>query len=206
MNVFSELEHSRLVNISVGVLLSTLWVIFAYRHISSFFLTRNLVFLVFCFSETVQAFFFLFRTTPKTVSLEPFDWFVAIAGTFTILLFHPGGVVLWGGGEGLLICGVLMQVVELLSLNRSFAIVPARRKVKTEGLYSVVRHPMYASYIISFIGYILFNASVFNFLCLVIAVTFFIVRIAREEKHLMLDPAYSIYMKQVRWRLFPFVY
>ena len=209
-HVFMEkmklLAQSRLVNISIGILLSAVWIAFAVKHVSAFWDTGKAGFLLFCFSETLQAFFFLIRKAPKSVSVDPFDWVVGIAGTLIPLFFHPGGEVLWRYGEMLVFVGVMIQVLGLMSLNRSFAIVAANREIKTTGFYRFVRHPMYASYLFLFSGYVLFNASWFNLLIVVFAFTFLFLRIQQEERHLSQDPKYREYKDRVRFRLVPFLY
>src|ERR1700682_5194874 len=51
---------------------------------------------------------------------------------------------------GLLItAGVLLQIYAKLTLRRSFGIIAANRGVMTSGPYRVVRHPMYAAYLLS---------------------------------------------------------
>lgn len=200
------LAHSRLVNIAIGVLLATVWILFALNHIRAFWETGVFAFLVFCFSETLQAFFFLIRKMPKSVSVDPFDWLVGIAGTLIPLFFHPGGAVIWAHGDMLVFIGVVIQILGLMSLNRSFAIVAAKREIKTGGLYRFVRHPMYASYLFLFSGYVLFNASLMNFILFILALTFLFLRLIEEEKHLSADTGYRAYKERVRWRLIPFLF
>lgn len=206
MKQLTLLAHSPLVNMALGALLAYMWGMFAYQHVEAFIVTGKIAFLVFCFSESLQAIFFLFRSTPKSVSMELFDWLVALGGTFAVLFLRPGGVVLWQGGEVLVLFGVVIQIAALCSLNRSFAIVPALRNVKRQGLYGVIRHPMYASYLVLFTGYLLFNATWLNFLLCFFALVFLFLRIEQEEKHLSQDAGYRSYKERVRFRLIPFVY
>lgn len=187
-------------------LLAVVWIIFAYRQIGAFFATGNWAFALFCISESLQAFFFLFRSKAKDVAIKPFAWAVAVGGTWAALSLTPGGWVLWQGGPALLVVGVMLQIASTLSLNRSFAIVASLRTVKTRGTYSIVRHPMYASYSISLLGYLLFNATIFNLLCIVLTFVYFYFRIEEEEKLLELDLQYREYKKLVRYRLIPLIY
>jgi protein-S-isoprenylcysteine O-methyltransferase Ste14 len=206
MKQITLLAHSPVVNFAVGVLLSFLWGIFAFRNIEAFNATGKIIFLIFCFSESLQAILFLFRSTPKSVSLEAFDWLVAFGGTFTVLFLRPGGTVLWQGGEVLVFVGIFLQIAALFSLNRSFAVIPALRNVKQRGLYGIIRHPMYMSYLFLFTGYVLFNATLLNFFYYFLTLTFLFLRIDREEKHLSQDATYRSYKERVRFRVIPFVY
>jgi protein-S-isoprenylcysteine O-methyltransferase Ste14 len=102
--------------------------------------------------------------------------------------------------------GAAIQVLGLISLNRSFAIVAAKRVIKTAWMYRVVRHPIYASYCLTFTGYVLANTSPANVTIYAISIVFLIARIFREEAHLSLDPLYREYMQSVRYRLVPFIF
>lgn len=206
MEKMKLLARSQLVNIAIGALMGAVWMLFAVKHVEAFFDTGKMGFLLFCFSETLQAFFFIIRKMPKSVSVDPFDWLVGIGGSLIPLFFRPGGEVLWQYGEILVFFAVIMQVLGLMSLNRSFALVAANREIKTRGLYHFVRHPMYASYLFLFSGYVLFNASGFNFFIMIFAFTLLFLRIAQEEKHLSQDPKYREYKERVRFRLIPFIF
>ncbi len=190
----------------VNLVLAMLWVIFAYRQLGAFFATGNWAFALFCISESLQAFFFAFRSKAKDVSANPFAWVVAIGGTWAALSFTPGGWVIWRGGPELLVFGVMMQVASTLSLNRSFAIVASLRSVKTSGMYRVVRHPMYSSYSVSLLGYLLFNASILNLFCFIATLIYFYFRIEEEEKLLSSDEHYRAYRQRVQYRIFPLIY
>jgi len=45
-----------------------------------------------------------------------------------------------------------------------FAIVAAKREIKTEWMYRIVRHPIYASYILTFGCYVLVHTTLANLL------------------------------------------
>lgn len=206
MKLFAWFAYSPLASALTGVLLALLWGMFAYRHIGAYMATGKIVFLLICFSELLQAVFFVFRSKPKRVTTHLFDWMVAFGALVTVLFFRPGGLVLFSGGEALIFIGVLMQIFALLSLNRSFALVPSLRTVKSGGAYSIVRHPMYASYLVLFTGYILMNATLLNIVLYFLEMAFLFLRMEQEEKILSEDGGYQSYKKRVRFRLIPFVY
>jgi protein-S-isoprenylcysteine O-methyltransferase Ste14 len=194
------------VRISTGLLMAALWSAFAYRHLRAFDQSGEWAYLLIALSETVTAAFFILRSTPKTVSCDPLDWLFAIAGTFTPLLFSPSTWGVLPAARHLIVVGMALQIVGMISLNRSFALVPAKREVKTRGMYRCVRHPLYASYLLMFTGYTLANTTPLNVLLYVMTIGLLYVRLLREEKHLALDKAYATYMQQVRFRVIPFLF
>jgi len=205
MNTLIAILQSRWAHIFSGVFLALIYEFFAYSHMLSFLKTNEWPLLFFCFSETLVIAFYIFRHRPKTISVNPLDWIVAIGGTFSPLFFRP---TLWGIlplAKFAIIAGAFFQILSLISLNRSFALVAAKRDIKTSWMYRIVRHPLYASYCLSLTGYVLTNTTLFNLLIYLINMGFQFVRIFKEEKHLSLDPLYREYMLKVRYRLIPFI-
>ena len=186
--------------------MAALWGLFAYRHLLAFQNTGEWAYLVISVSETLSAALFVFRSAPVTVSTDPLDWFFALVGTFMPLLFIPASWGLLPAAKNLIVLGIALQIFGLLSLNRSYALVAAKRKIKTKGMYRVVRHPMYASYLVLITGYILSNTTWWNFLLYVMSLGFLFVRMVREERHLAVDPVYAEYAQRVRYRVIPFVF
>ena len=124
--------------------MAVLWGWFAYRHLLAFHHTGEWAYVLVCGSETLTAAFFVFRSAPMTVSVDPLDWLFGIAGTFTTLLFFPAPWGLLPIAKNLIVFGTVLQIFGLISLNRSFALVAAQRELKTRGMYRFVRHPLYA--------------------------------------------------------------
>ncbi|WP_324731050.1 methyltransferase family protein [Pseudomonas paeninsulae] len=206
MNSLSAILRSSRANFYSGVVLATIWGFFAYAHILKFQMTHELALLLFCFAETLTAAMYIFRSDPKTLSIVPFDWLIAIIGTFAPLLFRPTtwGVLPWA--SIVIILGATIQILGVASLNRSFALVAAKREIKTTWMYRIVRHPIYASYCLTFTGYVLTNTSTANIAVYAISIGFLCARIFREEAHLALDPKYREYMHDVRYRLIPYIF
>ncbi|MEG2033764.1 MAG: methyltransferase, partial [Janthinobacterium sp.] len=78
--------------------------------------------------------------------------------------------------------------------------------IKTGGMYRVVRHPVYASYLVSSSAYLLTNVSAANGAVYVLAMLMLVARLLREERFLFTDVRYRVYMRQVKYRLLPFVF
>lgn len=199
----ARLLRSPFVNALSSALLAALWIMFAYAHYLSFMRHPEPSVILLVVSETLTALFYVIRRPPQTISVNPLDWLLAAGGTFIPLCFRPEDSVLFAPASYLLVVGVLIQILGLVSLNRSFAIVAAKRAIKTDYMYQVVRHPIYASYLISYTGYLLVNASVLNVAIYAAWLPCMLGRIFREEAHLSQDPAYRSYMQRVRYRIIP---
>ncbi len=206
MDTLIKLLPSKSMSLFSGLLLAMLWSWFAYKHLLSFFETRTWSLLFFCAIETMVVCFYLCRNAPKSVSTNPFDWIVAVVCTFTPLLLRPEASGILPSAQWLVFIGGFFQALSILSLNRSFALVAAKRDIKTSKMYRLVRHPLYASYILGLTGYVLSNSSLFNGVIYLITMLLLCVRMFREESHLALDQAYLEYMQKVPYRLIPFVF
>ena len=189
-----------------GVVLASAFGSFAYAHLLGFQHSHDRMLLLFCFSEMLTAVFLLFRSAPETVSVIGFDWIIGIGGTFAPLCFRPASWEVTPWAKYAIVAGVIIQVAGLVSLNRSIAVVAAKREIKTKGLYRFVRHPLYASYFLTFGGYVLMNTSIENLIIYVVTMGFLFIRVYREEEHLALDSLYQEYMHKVTYRVIPFVF
>lgn len=190
-----------------NVVLAVLWGGFAFRYLRHYRATGDIFSFIFFFVETISVFFLLTRTRPRETSYSLFDWVCALGGTSVALLFRPGQAVFWGSGALVLFwIGAAGQLLSILSLNWNFAIVPALRDITTSGTYRLVRHPLYASYLFLYVGYLLWNLTAWNVGIFLAFITFMLLRILNEERYLSRDDRYRAYQSRVRWRLVPFVF
>lgn len=200
---------NRIASRATTVLLGTLTVLFAVAHISNWRRTGEPTGLAFAIQEVVLVAFFLTRRRPLDFSRRPADWVAAAVGAYGVLLLRPyGHEVLGLGGVwlGVQLVAAIGAIASIFRLGRSFGIVAANRGVRADGPYRFLRHPMYASYLIGQVGYLLGALSLFNVGVLVVAVGGQLVRIAAEERVLRGDATYRAYCRQVRYRLIPGVY
>jgi len=81
------------------------------------------------------------------------------------------------------------------------------QKVISSGLYSVVRHPMYAGAVLLFIGTPLLLGSLYGLVFALLLIATIGARSLGEEAMLKQElEGYSDYMKKVKWRMIPFVF
>jgi len=149
------------------------------------------------------------RRSTDDISVNPSDWVLAATATGVVMLVQPEPTP-WPAlvpiGVLLVTFGNLLQLSAKLFLLRSFGIAPANRGVKVNGIYKIVRHPMYAGYLITHIGVMVLMPSMLNFFIYFIGWTAQILRLLAEERLLGEDPSYREYMARVRWRLIPGIY
>jgi protein-S-isoprenylcysteine O-methyltransferase Ste14 len=158
--------------------------------------------------ELLVIVFLLLGRPASDMSQRPREWLLACAGSIAPLFVQPGGEALapiWIIAP-LFFIAIALQLAAKISINRSFGMVPANRGVVTEGLYRVVRHPVYASYLIGHVTFLLINPTLWNVAVYCVALALQIGRMLAEEGLLSRDPAYADYMQAVRYRLVPGVY
>jgi len=102
--------------------------------------------------------------------------------------------------------GLVIVLLGKISLGRSFGLMPANRGVVCSGVYRFVRHPIYAGYLVTHLGFVIAHATVWNFALLVAADLALLVRAIQEEHTLAIDPLYVEYQQKVHWRVLPGVF
>jgi protein-S-isoprenylcysteine O-methyltransferase Ste14 len=183
--------------------------VFSYSFLHFYLQTHRLIGIVFFAQQTLVALAYLIRRPARLVTRRPDDWLLAFAGTFIGVLFRPEGEhPAWGIWTGLVLqlAGVAIAVTCILTLGRSFGFAAADRGVVTRGAYTVVRHPMYASYLLLDSGYLLQSLSVRNAAVLVVGTLCNAGRALAEERLLANNTDYRAYRRRVRRRIIPGVW
>lgn len=180
--------------------------LFARASLQFYLQTHRLIGGLFFVEQAWFVIAFLIRRADRAVGRPLWSWLFAFGGTFGGLLLRPAGAhPRWGvqAGFGMQLLGVTMCVISLIALGRSFGFVAADRGLKTRGPYAVVRHPIYASYLLVQSGYVLQSMSLRNVLVVLLAGGCNIGRALAEERLLAGSSGYRAYQAQVRWRLIP---
>ena len=148
---------------------------------------------------------FLCRRRSRATSSRPADWLLGVAGTFLPLLMRANtqlGALAWLG-RPLQIAGLVLALVAVAGLGRSFGIVAAHRGLRTAGPYRLVRHPLYAAYAITYMGYLLSYPRLLNVVLVAVTLAVMYARAVAEERLLADDPEYRAYRERTRWRFVP---
>lgn len=160
-------------------------------------------------SEGLVVVFLLIRRPTTEVSRDPRDWLLAIlatCGPFLVSVGHGSPLVPVPVAASIWLLGTLLQISAKLALGRSFGCVPANRGLKAGGPYRMVRHPMYAGYLLSHVAFLLMNPTSLNFAVYVFCDGLQIPRILVEERLLGRDSAYREYVRKVSWRVLPGIF
>lgn len=145
---------------------------------------------------------------------------VAVSGLMFLVGFIVAGLDFRFGWSSVPMWAVILAAVILLIsyalyaevmrenayLSRTIE-VQENQKVVDTGLYSVVRHPMYAVTIWLFLSIPIVLGSLWAALCFVPYVAIIVVRLIGEERLLENElDGYKEYKKKVKYRLIPFVW
>jgi protein-S-isoprenylcysteine O-methyltransferase Ste14 len=171
--------------------------------------SKNLDAALLVISESLGIFLILTRRFAKTISTHPLDWALSFMAVNAPLLAVPAAASTFIPSQfatAVMFAGMIIQISAKAILWRSYGIVPANRGVKTKGPYHFVRHPMYAGYTLTHIGFLLGFPSLQNFLLYLTIFLIEVARLMREELILTNDPVYRDYAARVRYRLLPGIF
>ncbi len=147
-------------------------------------------------SELLGVLLILTRRSATTVSTRPLDWTLSFIAVNAPLLAAPAAASTLVPSQiatTLMLTGMSIQISAKAVLRRSYGLVPANRGIETGGPYRFVRHPMYAGYTLTHIGFLLGFPSLQNSLLYLTAFLIEVARLIREERILSKDPLYRKY-------------
>jgi protein-S-isoprenylcysteine O-methyltransferase Ste14 len=179
-----------------------IWTIYSSVFLAKAIRTGKVIDLGVLIFLTLITVLFLIRR-PARMSGAPWETLLALLAFLPPSALRPArGGVPWLG-EAIQLLTLVGMAAAAISLGRSFGIAPADRGLRTGGLYAWVRHPLYATELCFYLGYLVANPSWWNLAMLIVVTALQIVRITREER--ILD-GYALYAQQVRYRLVPFIW
>lgn len=183
--------------------------LFVYAHATRLFVHGELTSLVFTIEQVMLVVMFLLRRRSQATSVRPYDWVVASIGGWLPLALRPHATSfgeLATAGIALQMVGACMTLVAYRYLGRSFGVVAANRGLKQGGPYRWVRHPIYATHMVTTGGFLLANLSPINVTLAAVITAAQLARIQSEERLLNVETDYSSYRARVRWKLIPGIF
>jgi protein-S-isoprenylcysteine O-methyltransferase Ste14 len=185
----------------------TLFTYFVWRLMPAGHNAPSLVNILLMVSEGLVLILFLIRRPATLLSMRRSDWMLAMAGTLLPMSVQPAsspsGFMPQVVSLFLMICGLMIQIHAKYSLGRSMGMVAANRGVKQSGPYQFVRHPMYAGYFLTQVGFFLVYPTAWNLAVYAATASVQIFRLLAEERLLAQTTDYRDYMYSVRFRLVP---
>jgi protein-S-isoprenylcysteine O-methyltransferase Ste14 len=160
-------------------------------------------------SESLGVFLILTRRFATTISRRPLDWALSFMAVNAPLLAAPAAASTFIPAQiatALMFAGMIIQISGKAILWRSYGLVPANRGIKIKGPYRLVRHPIYAGYTLTHIGFLLGFPLLQNFLLYLTTFLIEVARLTREELVLNTDPVYRDYAARVLYRLLPGIF
>lgn len=153
---------------------------------------------------------FLVRRPAKALDESPGHQAVAVAAFLSGVAFvgapATADPLLVGVSRGVVFAANVLGIVTLANLGKSFGVLIAFREVRTGGLYSLVRHPMYGTDILLRVGYLVSHATPVTGILFAVSTACYVYRAVLEERFLAAQPEYRAYMEKVRYRLIPYVF
>ena len=190
--------------IASNAALATLMVLSLAANVDSYRDDPRLSVLVLMAFTTIILVLALIRRDIESVDRRFLPYLAALIAVTTPFWLRPEAT-----GEDLLI-GQVVQIGALVfqgyavvSLGRSFGVVPSNRGIKTGGAYRLVRHPIYAAHILGTIGFLISHRTWLNLTAVLVALVTQTARIFYEERLLLQVPEYARYAASQRWRLIP---
>lgn len=200
--------RDRLSDLLARVVVGTLFVLLSINLFADYQRTHHVTGLLLLLSEALVVVLTIFRRRAQVVDRT-------IAAAVVTALSLVGPPLLRAGGVPWLpdlvtailsIVGVCFVIAGKAVLGRSFGLIPANRGVVARGPYALMRHPIYAGYLLTHAGFIAAHPTLWNVAVIVVADAMLIVRALMEERVLCQDEQYRSYCAKVGWHLVPGVF
>lgn len=197
--------RERLADFGARASICALFVFFATQIGGEFARTGHLTGLLLLVSELLVVLLTVVRRPAMAVDRSMSTRVVAAASMIGIYFIRPVGTPLAADLATATVsgAGLLLIIAAKLTLGRSFGLMPANRGIVIRGIYRVIRHPIYAGYLVTHAAFLVAHPTLWNATLLVTSDTALLVRAIYEERTLARDPAYASYMQDVRWRVLP---
>lgn len=190
-----------------NILVPLFFVLFVWEHGAAFVLTLRISNLIILAKVVLDLQYYVRRSTAPFVSTSAYAWLVALCGTIAPMLFRPTfDDPDYAAATLMQLVGLAMQIYLIRTLDLSFQTTVARRGIRRDGPYRLVRHPLYLTFILSQYGYLLNHTTFYNLMVCTLAIFFQVLRIKEEERLLRDDEEFQAYAEQTPWRICPGVF
>jgi protein-S-isoprenylcysteine O-methyltransferase Ste14 len=190
------------------VAVSALFALLTISLVRDFVQTSHVTGLLLIASESLVVVLTVVRRYAPLVDRTAAARLVTAASLAGPMLLRPYGTALISDAltTSVTAAGVALVVFGKAALGRSFGLAPANRGVVVRGPYRIVRHPIYAGYLVVHVGFLLAHPAWQNVALAVASDAALIIRAFMEERVLQTDAAYRSYCARVAWHLVPGVF
>lgn len=201
-------SRERLAELGARAAIGALFAVLAVNIGAEFTKTGHLTGLLLLVSELLVVVLTVLRRPAVAMDRSIAARVVTTASIMSVPFIRPAGIPVLPDAVTAVVSagGLLVIIVGKVTLGRSFGLIPANRGIVCRGVYRVVRHPIYAGYLVTHVGFVLAHPTSWNLALLVIGDVALLLRALREEQTLSLDAEYADYLTRVRWRVAPWVF
>jgi hypothetical protein len=178
----------------------------SYNLLGEFLRTGHLTGLLLLTSEATVVVLTLVRRRPQFVDRSPAGLIttaLSIAGPPLLRAVDGAHAIPDAVTAAVSASGLGVVVFGKVALGRSFGIAPANRGIVDRGPYRIVRHPIYAGYLLTHFAFFVAHPSPWNAAVILIADGALVMRALIEERVLCADEQYRSYCGRVSWHLVP---
>jgi protein-S-isoprenylcysteine O-methyltransferase Ste14 len=207
--MFPRLESGVVTDLLARAIVIVLFSLLSMNLLGDFMRTGHVTGLLLLASESLVVVLTMVRRRTQLVDRSA-------AGLLTTLMSVAGPPLLRAGDGSNMVpdvvtaivsgAGLAIVIVGKVALGRSFGIAPANRGVVVRGPYLLVRHPIYAGYLLTHAAFLVAHPTPWNMAVLLVAVGALVVRALIEERVLSADADYQSYCRRVGWHLVPGVF
>jgi protein-S-isoprenylcysteine O-methyltransferase Ste14 len=200
------MTRERIIDLLARTVVGALFLLLSMNLLEDFLRTQRLTGLLLLVSESLVVVLTVLRRRAYLVDTS------AAALTITAIALVGPPLLRTGNAPGLLpdaltalVSGaaVCFVIAGKITLGRSFGIVPANRGVVDRGPYLLVRHPIYAGYLVTHLAFVAAYPRPWNIAVVIISDAALVWRALFEERLLRQDERYQAYCGRVGWHLVP---
>jgi protein-S-isoprenylcysteine O-methyltransferase Ste14 len=198
-----------LADLLARTLVGGLFALLSVNLLTDFIHTQRVTGLLLLISESLVVVLTIFRRRANIVDRSTGAAIVtaiSLIGPVLLRTSLNGGVLPDVATGAISAIGLIIVIASKATLGRSFGIVPANRGVVVGGPYCVVRHPIYAGYVVTHVAFACAHPTGWNIVLVVVTDAALMIRALYEERVLAQDRLYQTYCQRVAWHVVPGVF
>lgn len=204
-----KVDAAEVRELAARAFVGALFLMLSYRFLADFLQTGRLTGLLFLISEGLVVVLTIVRRRARQVDRSLAAAMLTTVSLVGPPLVRPANVPAFAPDAltaVVSLVGLIIVIAGKVAIGRSFGLVPANRGVVASGPYNVVRHPIYAGYLLTHAATLALYPSIWNVTVMLVADVALVLRALVEERVLLADREYEQYCRRVAWHLVPGVF